>query len=289
VRSSQVRYTSDDHYVTAVNPDDSGSRKFSNTSPILGAVWHALPDLNLYASYGQGFETPTFAEMAYNALGPGLNLTLNAATSSAYEIGAKALIAGKHRLNVALFHIDTEDEIVINTATGGRTTFKNAGNTRRKGAELLYDGELPWNLRAHVALTYLNAEFTDSFTTGAPPLPVPAGSKLPGVPSKQAYGELAWTPGGYGGLNAAVEVQYVGQLYVNDRNTDAAPAYTVTNVRAGLAQTFGRVALREFVRVNNVFDRKYAGSVIVGDTNGRFFEPAPPRNWFVGVTLDVAL
>ena len=81
VRSSQVRYTSDDHYVTAVNPDDSGSRTFNNTSPIFGAVWHALPDLNLYASYGQGFETPTFAEMAYNALGPGLNLGLNAATS----------------------------------------------------------------------------------------------------------------------------------------------------------------------------------------------------------------
>ena len=95
--------------------------------------------------------------------------------------------------------------------------------------------------------------------------------------------------GGYGGFNTAVEVQYVGQLYVNDRNTDAAPAYTVTNVRAGLAQTFGRVALREFVRVNNVFDRRYAGSVIVGDSNGRFFEPAPPRNWFVGLNIDVAL
>ncbi|HET9046868.1 MAG TPA: TonB-dependent receptor [Casimicrobiaceae bacterium] len=289
VRSSEVRYDSNDHYVTATNPDDSGSRKFSNTSPILGAVWHALPDLNVYASYGQGFETPTFAEMAYNAVGPGLNFTLNAATSRAVEIGVKALIAEKHRLNVALFHIDTDDEIVTNTATGGRTTFKNAGNTRRKGAELLYDGELPWNLRAHVALTYLNAEFTDSFTAGAPPLPVPAGSKLPGVPPAQAYGELAWAPGGYGGFNTGVEVQYVGKIYVNDRNTDAAPAYTVTNVRAGLAQTFGRVSLSEFVRVNNVFDRKYAGSVIVGDTNGRFFEPAPPRNWFVGLNVNVPL
>src|SRR4029450_7527868 len=41
VRTSAVRYSSDDHYVTAANPDDSGSRKFSNTSPVLGAVWHA--------------------------------------------------------------------------------------------------------------------------------------------------------------------------------------------------------------------------------------------------------
>ncbi|HYT95781.1 MAG TPA: TonB-dependent siderophore receptor, partial [Casimicrobiaceae bacterium] len=106
---------------------------------------------------------------------------------------------------------------------------------------------------------------------------------------QQAYGELTWTPGRWGGFNTGVEVQYVGKLYVNDRNTDAAPAYTLTNVRAGLAQRAGRATFTEFVRVNNVFDRRYAGSVIVGDTNGRFFEPAPGRNWFIGASIDVAI
>jgi len=51
----------------------------------------------------------------------------------------------------------------------------------------------------------------------------------------------------------------------------------------------GRSTLREFVRLNNLFDRNYSGSVIVGDTNGRFFEPAPGRNWFVGASVDVRL
>jgi iron complex outermembrane recepter protein len=289
VRSSVVRYRSDDHYVTSANPDDSGSRTFRNTSPIAGLVYHATADVNLYASYGRGFETPTFAEMAYNPAGAGLNFGLNAATSRAYEVGIKAVLLRKQRLNAAVFHIDTDDEIVINTATGGRTTFKNAGKTRRNGAELVWDGELPWGLRPHVALTWLRAEFAGAFTTGSPPLPVTPGAKLPGVPSKQAYGELAWVPGGFGGFNAGVELQYVDKLYVNDRNSDAAPAYAVANLRMGLSQTVGRVALSEFVRVNNVFDRRYAGSVIVGDTNGRFFEPAPGRNWFVGASLDVAL
>jgi iron complex outermembrane recepter protein len=289
VRSSEVRYESEDHYITAANPDDSGSRKFTNTSPILGLVYHATPDLNLYASYGQGFETPTLAEMAYNTVGPGLNFALNPATSQAVEIGLKAIIARRHRLNVAAFYIDTEDEIVTDTAAGGRNTFKNAGSTRRVGAELLWDGELPWGLHGHVALSWIRAVFTDSFTSGAPPLPVQSGNRLPGVPPQQAYGELTWTPGGYGGFNTGVEVQYVGKIYVNDRNTDAAPAYTVTNLRAGLAQTVGRATFTEFVRVNNVFDRKYAGSVIVGDANGRFFEPAPGRNWFLGASLDIAL
>jgi len=289
VRSSVVRYSSEDHYITPVNPDDSGSRKFTNTSPVLGLVFHATPELNLYASYGQGFETPTFAEMAYNPVGPGLNFGLNPATSQAVEVGLKAIFAGTQRINFAAFHINTEDEIVTDTATGGRNTFKNAGNTRRTGAEFLWDGELPWRLHGHVALTYIKAIFTDSFTSGAPPLPVIEGNRLPGVPPTQAYGELTWVPGGWGGFNTALEVQYVGKIYVNDRNTDAAPAYTVANIRAGFAQTSGRATFTEFVRLNNGFDRKYAGSVIVGDTNGRFFEPAPGRNWYVGIGVDVAL
>jgi iron complex outermembrane receptor protein len=289
LRSSVVRYKSEDHYVTAVNPDDSGSRRFTNTSPVLGLVYHASPDVNLYASYGRGFETPTFAEMAYNPIGTGLNFGLDPAKSRAYELGVKAVLAKKHRINVALFHVDTDEEIVTDTSTGGRTTFKNAGHTRRNGAEAVWDGELPWGLRAHVALTWLRAEFTDAFTTGAPPLPVPSGNRLPGVPSRQAYGELVWVPGGYGGFNAGVEVQYVDKLYVNDRNIDAAPASTVTNFRAGLAQIFGRTTWSEFVRLNNAFDRRYVGSVIVGDTNARYFEPAPGRNWFVGASVDVAL
>ena len=100
---------------------------------------------------------------------------------------------------------------------------------------------------------------------------------------------IAWVPGGWYGLDTAVEVQYVDKLYVNDRNTDAAPAWTVVNARLGFAQVSGAATWRQFVRVNNIFDRNYSGSVIVGDTNGRFFEPAPGRNWFVGASVEVRL
>jgi iron complex outermembrane receptor protein len=289
VRTSRVRYASDDHYVTAQNPDDSGSQRFDDTSPVLGVVFHATDDVNVYASYGEGFETPTFAELAYRSGGTGLNFALQPATSRAAEIGVKYRVGDRHRLNAALFDSDTSNEIVVDAATGGRTTFKNASATRRRGAEAAWDGRYRHGLQTHVALTWLRAEFTDAFTTGAPPLVVPAGARLPAVPSKQAYAELAWVPGRWSGLDAALEAVYVDKLYVNDRNTDAAPAYAVMNARIGFAQTAGSATWRQFVRVNNLFDRNYAGSVIVGDTNGRFFEPAPGRNWFVGASVDVRL
>ena len=189
----------------------------------------------------------------------------------------------------ALFNVDTNNEIVIDAATGGRTTFKNAGATTRRGAELTWDGRYRYGLRAHVALTYLRAEFADAFTTGSPPAVVPSGTRLPGVPSKQAYGELAWVPGGCVGLDTAIEVQYVDKLYVNDRNTDAAPAYAVAE-RARRVRAASRARRRGASSSASTTSSTatMSGSVIVGDTNGRFFEPAPGRNWFVGASVDVS-
>jgi iron complex outermembrane receptor protein len=289
VRTSNVHYTSDDHYVTAQNPDDSGSRRFDDTSPVAGIVFHATDDLNAYASYGEGFETPTFAELAYRQGGSGLNFALQPARSRATEIGVKYRLAERQRLTAAIFNVDTRNEIVVDTAIGGRTIYKNASATRRRGAEASWDGRFGYGIESHVALTWLRAEFTQPFSTGSSPAPVPSGSRIPAVPSKQAYGELAWVPGGLYGLDTAIELQYVDKLYVNEANTDAAPSYAVMNWRLGFGRTYGTVSWKAFVRVNNLFDRNYAGSVIVDDGNGRFFEPAPGRNWFVGANVDVKL
>jgi iron complex outermembrane receptor protein len=285
IRHSDVRFVSDDHYVTAQNPDDSGRRAFSRASPVAGVVWHAGPDLNVYASYGEGFETPTFAEMAYRAGGTGLNFALNPATSKAAEIGVKAIVARRHRINIAAFAVDTNDEIVTDTASGGRTTFKNASSTRRRGIEGAWDAQWSYGLSSRLAYTWLRATFDESFRTGAEI--VPGGARLPGVPATYGYAELAWTAPLPFAPQVAIEVIRVDRIFVNDRNTDAAPRYTVANVRFGLEQRWTRITLKEYVRLNNAFDRRYAGSVIVGDTNGRFFEPAPGRNWMAGLTAEV--
>jgi iron complex outermembrane receptor protein len=285
IRHSDVRFVSDDHYITAQNLDDSGRRDFSRASPVAGVVWHAGPDLNVYASYGEGFETPTFAEMAYRAGGTGLNFALNPATSKAAEIGVKAIVARRHRINIAAFAVDTNDEIVTDTASGGRTTFKNASSTRRRGIEGAWDAQWSYGLSSRLAYTWLRATFDESFRTGAEI--VPGGARLPGVPATYGYAELAWTAPLPFAPQVAIEVIRVDRIFVNDRNTDAAPRYTVANARFGLEQRWARIMLKEYVRLNNAFDRRYAGSVIVGDTNGRFFEPAPGRNWMAGLTAEV--
>ena len=288
IRYSDVRFDSDDHYIVTGNPDDSGSVSYRHTSPVIGAVWHVRENLNVYANYGQGFETPTFTELAYRPVGSGLNLELDPGVSTSAEVGLKTIVGGTQRFNAAIFATDTKNDIVINTATGGRTTYKNAAKTKRRGVELSWDGVLGAGFNGYASYTYLDATYDSAITTGSPPVTVPAGAKLPGVPQSAAYAELSWSRPDWYGFNAAVELAAASKVYVNDRNSDAAPGYVIGNLRIGFAQQTGRWQLREFVRVNNLSNLNYVGSVIVGDTNGRFFEPAAERNFLVGISVNAS-
>ncbi len=283
VRHSRVRFTSDDHFIAAGNPDDSGARSFRATTPVAGLLYRASPTLSLYGNLGRGFETPTFVELAYRSGGlTGLNLDLDASRSRHAELGAKAIVASLLRINAALFDIATEKEIVVEQNTGGRATFKNAGHTDRNGVELGVETLFGGAFEARLAYTYLKAVFRESFASGA--VSVPAGSLLPGVPRSQLYGELRYRRESF---YAQLEALRRSRVAVNDQNSEFADGFSVLNAVAGLAQEAGRWRLTEFVRIDNLADRNYAGSVIVNDGNGRYYEPSPRRNMTVGIQAAV--
>jgi iron complex outermembrane receptor protein len=287
VRHSRVRFESDDFFIAAANPDDSGSIRYSRTTPVGGVTFDVGPTFKLYANAGKGFETPTFAELAYRPDGsPGLNFGLRPSISRHREVGAKWLFGNTARLTAALFRIDVADEIVVATSSGGRNTFRNASRTRRKGAELAWQGRWGAGWESALAYTHLNAEFTEPFTTGAAATIIPAGRRLPGVPTTTVYGELVWRHAA-SGFHAAAEARYSGRVAVDDANSEFAAAYTIGNLRAGFEQRTKQWRFTEFVRVDNVTDKQYIGSVIVAEANRRFYEPAPGRNWLVGVSAEL--
>jgi iron complex outermembrane recepter protein len=267
-----VRFRTQDHFITAGNPDDSGGVNYNGVNPVLGLTWRAAPELNVYMNAGRGLETPTFSELAYRSDGlTGLNTALRASRSQHLELGAKWKIAEGQRLDVALFGIRTRDEIVVDANVGGRSTYKNADSTERRGLELSYGGQLTEELRGTFSLSTLRARFEN-------------GNRLPATPERSGFAELAWAPkAAWGGFNTGVEVVHTGALYVNDTNTDAAPAATVLNLRAGFAQDLAGWHFTQLVRVDNAGNHSYAGSVIVNEGNRRFFEPALPRNWLLAV------
>ena len=287
LRHTRVSFESTDYFITAGNGNDSGSVDYARTTPMAGVTWQVAPDVNAYANLGKGFETPTFAELAYRpGGGTGLNFELRPALSLHRELGVKANLGAAMRLNLAIFRIDVTDEIVVNSNAGGRSTFRNASNTRREGLELAWEGRFAHGFEAGLAYTLLDARFTQPFrtviSTPSVPVTVNAGSRLPGVPSTSFAGDLVWRHAPWG-FHAGAEVRHVGKVYVNDPNTEAAAAYTVWGLRAGFEQRGRNWRVTEFVRVNNLTDRQYIGSVIVAEANNRFYEPAPERNWLAGV------
>jgi iron complex outermembrane receptor protein len=110
---------------------------------------------------------------------------------------------------------------------------------------------------------------------------VPAGTRLPGVAKQDFYTSLEW--GHDVGWRANVSGQYVGNVPVNDLNTDHASSYFVVDTGVAYGWGISSGHLRTFFSINNALDRKYAGSVIVNDGNGRYFEPAPGRTYQLGV------
>ncbi|MDX9951750.1 MAG: TonB-dependent receptor, partial [Methylophilaceae bacterium] len=283
VRHSKIKFETDDKYISGLNLDDSGSVTYSETTPVIGIIFKATDTLNFYVNAGESFETPTFVEAAYRstAAGGGLNTDLKAATSKQYEVGAKWMAGDSTIINAALFKIDTDDEIVVDTSAGGRTVYTNAKESERKGFELSIDSQFAYGLSAYLAYTYLDAEFTKDFRSGGNN--VEAGTDIPGVYKHTMFGELAWRHE-RSGFSTAIEGRAFSKSYVSfDPVQGNANGYAIASLRAGFNQNIGKWKLNEFLRVENLFDKEYVGSIRIGDSNGNYYEAAPTRNWLLGL------
>jgi iron complex outermembrane recepter protein len=290
VRTGKVKLDASDNYLG--NGDDSGRRDFSYTNPVLGVRWQVARNLNLHASVARGFESPTLGELAYRTDGSGgFNTVLQPQKSRQYELGAKWRgLDGALALDAALFRVTVEDEIGVATNAGGRQSFQNVGRTLREGAEVALGWRFTPQWRTQMALTLLDATYRDGFLAcagipcTAPNVPVPSGNRIAGSQRGLAFAELAWQP--QANTEFGFEVRKASPLMANDSNTEAAPGYTLLALRAvqryALPENF---QLELLARLDNAADKAYAGSVIINDANGRFYETGAPREWLLSMRL----
>ncbi|WP_334141550.1 TonB-dependent receptor PqqU [Atlantibacter hermannii] len=279
VRYSSIWFDANDHYITAANGDDSGEASYHKWLPA-GALKYKVTDAwNVYLSAGRGFETPTINELSYRSGGQnGLNLALKPSTSDTVELGSKTRI-GNGMFSAALFQTDTDNEIVVDASSGGRTTYKNAGKTRRQGLELSLDQQFAWDWKLKMAWTLLDATYRSN-ACGATDC---NGNRMPGIARNMGYASFGYQP--EQGWYAGADVHYMGDIMADDENSAKAPSYTVAGLNTGYKFLYERWALDLFGRVDNLFDKGYVGSVIVNESNGRYYEPAPGRNYGVGMSV----
>lgn len=280
LRASRVRLSVDDRYVNAASPDDSGDVEYRHASPMLGLVWHGGEAWNVYANVGRGFETPTLAEAAYRSGGTGPNLELAAARSRQAEVGLKWR-GGAHLLDLAVFTARSRDEIVPLATEGGRSIYQNVDRVQRRGMEAAWrhDGG---RFATQLAWTLLDARFLRGYA-GADGALVAAGNRMPGTPRHSLFARAEYRAASDVRVGAGMRAE--SRTWVDDRNSEASPGYAVFHLDASREIRAGRTRWFIFGRLDNLFDRHYAGSVIVNDGNRRYYEAAPGRRLFVGIRV----
>lgn len=289
VRYDEVEFEFTDYFLA--DADQSGSAEFSEWSPQVGLLWKFHEAINVFGNVSTAFETPSTREFA-SPVGPGgFNTSLDAQTSTNYEIGIKGFLPGRTSYELSVFRIDTTDELLpAGENAGGSVFFTNTGETRRYGVEAGLVFRPLAGLDITLNYTYSDFEFTKLVVPGFGSFD---GDKIPGIPEQTAYAEIAYfAPSGFYG---ALDFQYVDKVYTNNafiRNSGAlvtqgaaADDYTLLNFRAGYTTNIGDTEFTPFFAINNITNQEYIGNVRVNEGNIRFFEPAPELNVFAGISL----
>ena len=283
LRYDRVSFTVRDRLIgdSTVNvkyKNDSGRRVMAALSGSLGATWQAGDAVTLYASAGSAFETPTTTELANRPdTAGGFNRDLSPQRAWTYEVGARGHNAA---WEVGLYQSDVRDALVSFEIPSppGRRFFRNAGSQRNRGIELAAGvAPLP-GLNFRVTWTYSDFRYRRYAFTAAGTTYVLDGRRVPGIPQHALRLALRAQPASLRGVWGEIETQYSSSYLVDDTLPRRTSPWWVTNLRLG--RDGGHVA--PFVAAQNVFNRKYVGSVVVNAAAGRYYEPAPGRNLYLG-------
>jgi iron complex outermembrane receptor protein len=219
---------------------ESESRSFTRLSGSAGvdyAIFTRGQDtLTLFADYRN-----TFKPAAID-FGPEAEVDiLNPETASSYEVGAKGRFNdGGLRWTVSLFQMDFQN-LVVATTVNGSPALENAGKERFKGGEAELEYELAPGLRTRFGYSYHDSRFVDFVKEFDPGIPTQlAGKRLEMTPFNLASAGFLFAP--KSGFNANATVNYVGDRWLNQRNT--APAKPYTTWSAGIGYRMARGELR---------------------------------------------
>lgn len=280
-RYDNLRFEAADRFLG--DGDDSGTRTLDELSYAGGVVFEARTNLQFYANVSTAFQTPTTTELANPTGGGGFNPALKPQTALNYEVGARSQLTGRLNVELALFLIEIDDELIPFTSATGRDFFRNAGRSERKGIELAVDLNLAPGLDWHASYTAMDAHYRDYVTASG----AFSGNREPGIPAHQFFTELSWRS--EAGLFGSLDFQFVDQFELNDANTAKNEAYSLLNARLGYAKRIGRSVLTPFVGVNNLLNQRYNGQTRLNAFGGRYFEPSPQIAAFGGLTWRVEL
>ena len=252
--------------------------KLNSLNPSFGFTYTQLGNNVLFISYTSSFETPTLNELSANPSGnKGFNPNLSPSKAHNFELGWR-FTTPQNKLETTIYTINTQNEILPYELADfpDRDFYRNAGSTTRRGIELFWEHRRgPWEWMA--SYNYASIKF-DNYVLRDKNL---SGNKLPGVPEQQFTASLKYNF--LGGWGTALQSQYSGNLYADDANQTMVEDYFLVNFR--LWKSLDKISF--FCGINNLLDKTYFDNIRINAYGKRYYEPAPMRNFYLGITLSL--
>ncbi|MFC5193027.1 TonB-dependent receptor family protein [Algoriphagus aquatilis] len=251
--------------------------------PRVALNYRLNPFSSVYGSISSGFSPPTIDEVRTNE--GSLNLDLEAEKGVNYEIGYRL---GKEKFNLELiaYYLKLDETITTFTNANGVVLFRNAGSTDQKGIEASLDYAILRNATGFIKDFLVGTAYTGQFFTFVDYKKQTndfSGNGLTGVPPHNVVSRLdiRTRPGIY--LNFTH--QFTEKIPLNDANTVFQESYDLVNLRAGWVKSLGNFDLELFAGVDNLLDESYSLGNDLNAFAGRFYQPAPMRNWYGGIKV----
>lgn len=323
-------HVSNDDLLLATGPGSlTGSATYERFNPAAGLAYAFTSDLNIYAGYSEGNRAPSSVEMGCSDSATPCNLpnsmagdppTLKQVVAKTYEGGLRGKLGNVAKWNISAYRTTNYNDLqFVASNTSGSGYFNNVGETRRQGVDLGLNGEAG-DFRWSAGYSFIEATYQSTFTIisaanssqdAAGNITVNPGDNIPGIPRHQLKfrGEWRALPSWTIGASAVMfSDQYARGNENNQHQADGVnffgsgkvAGYGVLNMDT--RYSFPNSGWQLFAKVNNVFDRQYYTSGILGNNlftgpgstfddtgtgvNEIFLAPGAPRAGWVGLRYE---
>ncbi|MFZ0455350.1 MAG: TonB-dependent receptor [Ignavibacteriaceae bacterium] len=298
LRFDNYSFKVDDYLLSDGN--NSGRRRMSSFSPMAGIIFLPVPYIKIYANYATSFQTPTTNELSNNPSGTGgFNPSLEPEKIKSYELGTWGILQ-QYNLNFeAAFFLMNFNNMLISyqsqQAGSEEIFYKNAGKAENIGAEIKLTWEPIDEMKITASYTKMHFIFKDyllGFTgnSGAYEYNQLDGNFIPGIPQNYFTGGINYTlPFN---LSFSLKAEWFDKYFTNDFNGPIpgsnSPIENYINnnyLKADLILSYNFTAenyeLNLFAGIDNIFNKRYNGSIVQNAAGDRFFEPSPGRNFYI--------
>lgn len=262
-----VRRQNIESYSLSTDGAKSSAYDNSATTPAVGFVMKAKPNLSFYGNYIEGLQQGAIADAAAANGGE----IMAPYKSKQYELGVK-WDAGTYATTLSAYQIKVPSAYIDPVSN----IFGTYGEQRNRGLELSVFGEPVKGTRLIGGITLIDSKLSSMLNSATD------GNRPIGVPRWGAAMGVEWDVPSQKGLTLTAEAVYNGHVFVDAGNTLKVPSWTRVDV--GARYTFQNKSKPVTIRatVANVFNKNHW----IGNTSGSL-AVGGPRTFLLSTTMEL--